>query len=587
MDQPPIDKPHGSTVSPLWRRIRTLVRPYTPRVLAAVVFSLVVSGLDGAIAWLVKPAMDQIFVEQRYEFIMYLPIGVMALYILRGGADFLQAYYMRTAGYRLVRDLRNQFFESLAHLPISVAAKSTSGEMVSRVMNDIGLLSNILSESFRTFLVQIPSLFVLTGVALYRRWDLALLSFLLLPFIAYGTRTLSVFVRRRRKRVQHFMALLTHRMHEMFTGLRVVKIFGMEGAKIAQFRRENQTSYRQTAKVILLREGANYLTDILSGLSIAIILGYGGHLVAKGDMTSGDFFSVLAAIVMAFNPLKKLGGAYTSFQESLGVLERVDDVLTTVPETSEGTPVQGLRKGIRFMSVAFAYPGSEQPVLKDINLFVPSGKVVAIVGPSGAGKSTLVDLVPRFLTPTAGRILWDDQDLAVLQLKSLRANIGMVNQDVILFSDTVRENIASGRPEVPIEDIVAAAQVAQAHEFIMALPQGYDTILDERGLNLSGGQRQRIALARAVLKNPPLLILDEATSALDTVSEQAVQEALASMMLDRTTIVIAHRLSTIHNADQLVVLDQGRIIATGSHAELLDSVSLYRELYHSWNSQEI
>ncbi len=422
---------------------------------------------------------------------------------------------------------------------------------------------------------------MLIGVALYRRWDLAILSLILFPFIGYGTRVLSKYVKRRRKKVQRFLALITHRMNETVSGIKVIKVFGMERAKVEQFKKENQNAYRQYARVVRLKEGTKYLIDVCSGISVAIILAYGATLVVKGAMTSGDFFSVLTAIVMAFTPLKKLGRAYSTLQESVGVLERVDSFLELEPEKSKGKRVTGLLTSIDFKDVSFSYEKKE-PVLNDVTLTIPKGRVTAIVGPSGAGKSTLVDLIPRFISPTKGRVEWDGRDLETLDLKSLRAQIAVVSQDVVLFSDTIRENIAAGRRDATDEEIIKAARLAHAHEFISRLPQGYDTILDERGLNLSGGQRQRIAFARALLKDAPVLILDEATSALDSVSEQAVQEALKNVMKNRTTIVVAHRLTTIKDADTIVVMDNGRILETGSHEELLGASRLYQELYSSY-----
>jgi len=581
-------KPVSNLVySTIWQRLVGLVRPYVPRVILATLFSLIVSGINGAIAWLVKPAMDKIFVEGNYKYIYLLPFGIIILYIFRGACNFLQSYLMQTAGMKLVRDLRNRFFSHLIRLPVSVISRSTSGDILSRLMNDVGALSNILSQSLRTFLLQVPTVIVLMGVALYRRWDLALLSFILLPFIALGTRFLSRLVRIRRKKVQRYLAILTHRVSEALQGLRVVKIFGMEKVKDGQFVKENQTTYRQMAKVIRLREGTKFLIEVLSGLAVAAILGYGGSLVASGEITPGDFFSILAAIVMAFTPLKKLGGAYTQLQETLGVLERVDHFLGQEKEESQGQALDGLRRDLRYEKVSFSYPEIDAQVLQEIDITIPAGKILAIVGPSGVGKSTLVDLIPRFYNPTSGTILWDRTDLRKISLTDLRHQMAIVTQDVVLFSDTIYENIAVGRPGgVTGEDVEKAAKVAQAHDFIVALPQGYDTVLDERGLNLSGGQRQRIALARAVLRNPPLLILDEATSALDSVSEKAIQKALDEVMKGRTTIVIAHRLSTIIHADQVIVIDQGRIVDSGTHEELIKSSLLYQELYQTWGSSD-
>ena len=577
-------KPVGNLVYPTrWQRLVRLVRPYVPRVILATLFSLIVSGINGAIAWLVKPAMDKIFVEGNYKYIYLLPFGIIILYILRGACNFLQSYLMRTAGMKLVRDLRNRFFSHLIRLPVSVISRSTSGDMLSGLMNDVGALSNILSQSLRTLLLQVPSVIVLMGVAVYRRWDLALLSFILLPFIALGTRFLSRLVRRRRKRVQEYLAILTHRVSEALQGFKVVKIFGMEEVKDGQFVKENQTTYRQMAKVIRLKEGTKFLIEVLSGLAVAAILGYGGSLVAGGEMTPGDFFSILTAIVMAFAPLKKLGGAYAQLQETLGVFERVDHFLNQQQEESQGQALDGLRGGIRYEKASFSYPGTYTQVLQEIDITIPAGKIFAIVGPSGAGKSTLVDLIPRFYNPTSGTILWDGIDLRKISLADLRNQMAIVTQDVVLFSDTIYENIAAALSGgATIEDVEKAAKVSQAHDFIVALPQGYDTVLDERGLNLSGGQRQRIALARAVLRNPPLLILDEATSALDSISEKAIRKALDEVMKGRTTIVIAHRLSTIIHADQVIVIDHGRIVDRGTHEELIGSSAIYQELYQTW-----
>jgi len=579
-------KPVGDPVCPtLWQRLMGLVRPYVPRVILATLFSLIVSGINGAIAWLVKPAMDKIFVEGNYKYIYLLPLGIIILYILRGACSFLQSYLMQTAGMKLVRDLRNRFFFHLVRLPVSVISRSNSGDILSSLMNDVGAMSNILSQSLRTVLLQVPSVIVLMGVALYRRWDLALLSFVLLPFIALGTRFLSRLVRIRRKRVQEYLAILTHRVSEVLQGLRVVKIFGMEEVKDGQFVKENHTTYRQMAKVIRLREGTKFLIAALSGLAVAAIMGYGGSLVASAKMTPGDFFSVLTAIVMAFAPLKKLGGAYTQLQETLGVFERVDHFLDQQQEESRGQALDGLRRDLRYEKVSFSYPEIDVQVLQKIDITIPAGKILAIVGPSGAGKSTLVDLIPRFYNPTSGTIFWDGIDLRKISLADLRNQMAIVTQDVVLFSDTIFENIAAGKHgKTTIEEVEKAAKVAQAHDFIAALPQGYDTMLEERGLNLSGGQRQRIAMARAVLRNPPLLILDEATSALDSISEKAIQKALYEVMKGRTTIVIAHRLSTIIHADQVIVIDHGRIMNRGTHKELMESSALYQELYQTWAS---
>jgi len=569
-----------------FKRIWRLIEPYTVRVIIAVIFSLVVTGMNGLIAWLVKPAMDHIFIEKRYEFLMYLPLGVLFIYIVKGAADFVQIYLMRTAGLRLVRDMRNHFFRELSFLPISSIFKTRSADLVSRQLNDISMLSQILSESFRTFLVEIPTTIVLICIALYRRWDLTLFSFIMLPVVAIGTRKISVYVRKKRKEVQRYAAILTHRINELVTGIKIVKIFGLEDIKITQFHGENQKNYRHSAGVIYLKEATRYMFDIMTGISIALILWYGSKLVVTGVMTAGDFFSIITAIILIFNPVKKIGNAYTVYQESLGVLERVDGVMTLSQEKGGDKNINDLNKNIIFKSVGYSYKKDEEPVLKDIDFCINKGEVIAFVGPSGAGKSTIIDLIARFIDPQKGEIYWDDIPLKEADLKSLRKNIAVVSQDVMLFSDTIKDNVLYGRSDASFEEVIDACKVANAHDFILQTPQGYDTALSERGLNLSGGQRQRIAIARAVLKNPPLLILDEATSALDNISEKLVQESINNIMRGRTTIIIAHRLTTIQNADRIFLIDKGRIIAAGKHENLLESSNLYAELYLTSNEGE-
>lgn len=561
------------------KRFKDLLRPYSPRILAAVGASLLVSAMNGAIAWCVKPAMDYIFIEKRSDLIIYLPFGVMILFLLRGIASFIQAYLMRTAGFKMVRDTRNRFFESLVNMPVFVMSRMTSGDMISRLMNDIELLSLILAECFKTFLMQIPTIVVLIGIAFYRKWELAITSVLLLPMIAWGTKVLSGRIKKRRRKVQELLSSLAHRTSEAAGGLKVIKIFGMQKLKTEQFFKENHASYRQLARVVKLREGTKLLTEICAGMAVAVILGYGATLVTEGEMTSGDFFSILTAIAMVFSPVKKTGTAYSKLQESLSVIDRIDQFIATPAEKGGDKKISGIEKGIFFKDVTFGYNDNQPPVLKEITLDIPKGKAVAIVGPSGAGKTTLADLAPGFYTAKQGAVMWDDLDIKEAEISSIRKLTAIVSQDVVLFSDSIRANIAAAKPEASEVEIVEAARAAYADKFIREMPEGYDTMLGERGLNLSGGQRQRIALARAVLKNPPLLILDEATSALDTVSEQEVQKALVEVMQGRTTIIIAHRLSTIQHADKIVVMDKGKIRATGTHQELIENSELYRELY--------
>ncbi len=552
----------------------------------AVVFSFVASSLQGAIAWLVKPAMDKVLLARNYRYLALLPVGVVALIFLKSLASFIQSYCMRVASLRLVRDIRDQLYHHLIRLPLSYFERETSGRVVSRLVTDVSLIETSLGTIFQRTMIEGATVITLAGVAIWRRWDLAILSFVVLPLVGYMARRLGVSIHRRRHRAQEKIADVTHRISEAIQGLKIIKVFGQEAARQAVFAQENKRFYREMVRLTRLKEGTRVLADGLTGLGIALVLWYGGHLVVSGVITSGDFFSVLTALFMVFTPVKRLARSYTNIQEIRAAIDRVDHLLSLSEEQSGQQKIKTFQKEICFEAVSFRYPGSEDLVLEDINLTIGCGELVAIVGPSGAGKSTLVDLIPRFYDPVAGRVLLDGHDLRDLDLASLRRLIGIVSQEVILFNDTVAENIAFGRPEATLEEIIQAAKMAYAHEFIEQLPQGYQTLLGERGLNLSGGQRQRIAIARAILKNPPILILDEATSALDAVSERLVQKALEKIMIGRTTIVIAHRLSTIKGADKIVVMDHGRIIAQGNHEELYQKNTTYRHLYTTFLNEE-
>ncbi len=578
--------PNNRPTTHYMRRIWQLARPYWWLVSLAIVFSFVASSLQGAIAWLVKPAMDKVLLARNYQYLALLPVGVIALIFLRSGAAFVQSYCMRVASLRLVRDVRNLLYHHLIRLPVGYFQKETSGRIVSRLVTDVSLIETSLGTIFQTTMIEGATVITLAAVALWRRWDLALLSFIVLPLVGYMARRLGVRIHRRRHRAQEKIADVTHRISEAIQGLKVIKVFGQESQRERIFSQENKRFYREMVRLTRLKEGTRILADGLTGLGVALVLWYGGSLVVRGVITSGDFFSILTALFMVFTPVKRLARSYTNIQEIRAAIDRVDQLLYLPEEKSGQHPIDSFRREIRFEKVSFAYPGSSEPVLKEVDLVIGQGEVVAIVGPSGAGKSTLVDLIPRFFDPTSGRILIDGLDLRELDLRDLRNLMAIVSQDVILFNDTVAENIAFGRPEASLEEIIEAAKMAYAHEFIENLPQGYQTLLGERGLNLSGGQRQRIAIARAILKNPPILILDEATSALDAVSERLVQKALEKMMIGRTTIVVAHRLSTIKGADKIVVLDQGQIIAQGRHEELFQKNPTYRQLYSTFLNEE-
>ncbi len=568
----------------IFKKVLLLTRPYWPRVFSGILLSALLSGITGAIAWVVKPAVDEILGNKRYELIKFLAIGIVLLFVLKGLISFGQTYLMKSAGMKLVRDMRNRLYRHILFLPISYFGKESSGITVSRVMFDVESLSALISNVIRNFVVEVPTVLILLGVALYRKWDLTIITLVLMPFIALSTRKFGKRIKKTRKEAQRKLSHITQRIGETIVGIRIIKVFNRAASMAEKFEREGQRYYRETLRVVRAKEFTSLSIDAFTGVGFALILLYGGLMVEKSVMTPGDFFSALTAIYLLFGPVKKVGDAYTTLQETRASMERIDTLLKSEHEERGRTVINGFRKSLAFDHVSFAYPGTAQMVLSDVSFSILPGEVIAIVGRSGVGKSTLVDLIPRFHVVTGGTIRLDGVDLSEVDIFSLRELIGIVSQDIILFNDTVRENIAFGRPEASEDEIIRAAQLAFADDFVRELADGYDTMIGERGLKLSGGQRQRIAIARAILKNPPILILDEATSSLDSVSEALVQRALETLMKERTTIVIAHRLSTIRNADRIVVLERGKITDMGSHEELMTRSNTYMHLYNAFAS---
>ncbi len=549
------------------------------RLLAAVISGLILSGINGAIAWSIQPIMDSLFEKKSSEFLLLLPLGVIALFFMRGLFTFFTNYLMSSIGAKIVKTIRQGIFSRLLTLPVSFYQRTSSGSLVSKILNDVGLLQNTVAFTIKDFFVQGSTVVALAVVAITRRWDLALLSFIVIPLIIFGIGKFGKRMKKTGMNTRLLIAKITSILHENLQGMKIIKAFTMESEMSKRHEVALTDHYRSTMRETRINEFSSLMAEALGGIGIAIILLYGGHLIISDKMTPGSFFSFVAAVLMMYTPLKRLSRVFNDFQQGRNVIERVKDIVVVAPEKKGGLQKE-IKGHIVFENVSFKYPSTEDYALKDINIEIMPNEIVALVGRSGAGKSTLADLIGGFWYPTDGNIYIDGADIKDLSLNSLRTHIGVVTQDVVLFDDTIKANILFGRPDATEGQAVMAAKDAYAHEFIMELPEGYETKIGERGVRLSGGQKQRITIARAMLRNPSILILDEATSSLDIESEQKVQKALERLMEGRTTIVIAHRLSTVQKATKIVVMSSGRIIQQGSHEELLKHGGLYQELYN-------
>jgi len=588
-------------------RLLTYLRPYLwPRFALAVACMLGFSAVDTALPLLIKYAFDYVFDrvldpaalrhmswQQLQQLITISPeqlqhlrgalpyavVGVLVAAFARGGFDFGASYLTDWIGQRVMTDLRNQLTAHMQRLDSAFFNRRRAGQIVSRVTADVALVRGLVTDAVTSIFEDLARLIGLVAMAVYFDWALALVAVCLFPVAALPLRYFSSQLRQASRRMQEGIGRLNALLHENVQGNRVVKAFGQERYEQRRFVEHNERLFRIFMRASLFRSLP--VTEVLAGLAVGGILYYGGLRVVNDPRALGSFVAFIIALYMLYEPFRRLVRTNYTIQQGLAGAERVFELLDTAPQVMDGpgaVELRGVREGIEFHGVDFAYEPGE-PVLRDIELRIPVGQVVALVGMSGGGKSTLADLIPRFYDVTAGRITIDGQDIRDLTLASLRAHIAVVTQFTFLFNDTIRNNIAYGDPHHSVDEIVAAARAANAHDFIVEMPRGYETGIGDLGVRLSGGQRQRLAIARALLKNAPILILDEATSALDTESEGLVQEALERLMANRTTLVVAHRLSTIRRADRIVVVVRGAIVESGTHDELLTRGAEYRKLY--------
>ncbi len=596
------------------RQVTRLIRyvlPYSAQLFGGAVL-LAAVGLMEAFRWiLLRPILDrvlnpstgseniQLITIPGTKHVLYLQqfvpshfhnawnivaFALVASTILKGLCDYAGTYLVSHAGFGMTTNLRNDLYESVLRRSVAFFQKHTTGTLVSTIVNDIDRVQNAMSSVLAECLQQFFT-FAFTAVAVVALGGkLAWVLVLFIPFIIYSARKIGSRVRRTTRRGQDKLADIQNLLQETITGNRIVKAFSMERWEIARFHKAAQRLLRANLRSVAAAAISSPLMDVLGAIGGALLLLLGRDQVVHGKMTPGLFVAFIGLVFSLYNPVRKFALFYNSFQQALGASSEVFRFMDTYDEVSEKPSAKRLpafSRNIRFQDVCFSYGNGDgaREILHNVNLDVSAGEVLAVVGSSGAGKSTLVHLIPRFFDVSSGALTIDDMDLRDVTLASLRAQIGIVTQDTVLFNDTVRNNIAYGQPTVAQRDVEAAARAALAHDFISGFPEGYNTMIGERGLRLSGGERQRIAIARAILKNAPILILDEATSALDTESESLVQSALQNLMEGRTVVVIAHRLSTVRRADRIVVLENGTIEDVGAHEDLMKKLGTYRRLY--------
>jgi len=556
---------------------------YKMKIFFSLFASIIVAGVNAAPAYIVQKLLDDVLAMKSVFYLRLICIGLPILLLIKGVFFFLQNYFMAYIGQKMVINIRYDVFSHLQKVSLSFFAKKNTGSLISKLTNDVNVVRAMV-KGCTDIITDFITLIFLFGYIFYLHWKLTLLVFVVLPFIGAIVAKFSKKIRRVGHDMQEKLADVTAILHEAISGVHITRAFTMEDEEIDKFSKKDEESLRSQMKGVKLQATVLPIVEFMNTIGISIVMFYGGMLVINGQLSSGELVGFLAAAGMTLSPIKRLTNVNSVFQQSIAAAERIFEIMDEETEQDENDkdliPVSYIKGDVEFNNVTFSYDGKSD-VLKNINLKVDAGKIIAFVGPSGAGKSTIISLIPRFYNVNNGSILIDGMNINNCKLKDLRRHISVVPQDTILFSGSIAENISYGNPEASFEEIVHAAKMANAHDFITDFREGYETPVGERGAMLSGGQRQRIAIARALLRDAKILILDEATSALDSESESLVQDALEYLMKDRTTFVIAHRLSTIRKADTICVIDNGNIVQSGNHEKLMEIGGEYRQIYNA------
>ncbi|MCK5543280.1 MAG: ATP-binding cassette domain-containing protein [Desulfobacterales bacterium] len=552
------------------------------------VCSVVGAAAAGAVAYLVKPLLDDIFVKKDATMLYFLPGLIVLVSLIKGLASYGREYFMKYIGLSVIRDIRDLLYTKIIELPLQFFHKEKVGALMSRITYDTETVKEVVSSAIAEAISDVLTLIALISVVIYRDWQLALGTFLIMPIAFYPIVKLGRRIRKFSIGVQETMADLNSFLLETFSGIKIVKVFTKEPYEKKRFSNTNDTYLKLGMKRVRAQALSSPIMETLGGIAVAFVVWIGGFRVIEGSSTPGTFFSFLTAVVMMYGPVRKLSKLYGNIQPGIAAMNRIYDVLeeeSKIIESENPVLLEGSNFGVEFKDVQFEYNNEDGSVLKNINLSVEPGEVLALVGMSGGGKTSLVNLVPRFFDIFKGDILIGNKNLKDLSIKSLREHISIVTQEPILFNETVRDNIRYGKADASDEEIANAAKSAFAYDFVQGFPKGFETSIGELGNRLSGGEKQRICIARALIKNAPILILDEATSALDAEAEKVVQKALGNLMKDRTTFVIAHRLSTIEYADRVILLKNGEIAEQGTHDSLMEQRGEYFKLQTMQNSK--